>query len=181
MLGAVSARAWYFAYGSNMQRATFCGRRTIACTRALPARLAGWRLVFDKPPLVPIGESFANVVPDPDGEVLGVLYEITADDLAHVDLTEGVFIGNYRRVAVRVATLDGALAVDAYTLTSDSRLPELRPSTRYMACVIAGAEEIGLPPEWVAALRSVPAGHETAAAAALRPVVDAVLGARRRS
>ena len=170
---------WYFAYGSNMQRATFCGRRTIDCSRALPARLVGWRLVFDKPPLVPIGESFANVVPDADAEVLGVLYEIGADDLAHIDLTEGVLIDNYRRVEVRIATLDGALEVDAYTLTSEKHAPELQPSTRYMALVIAGAEEIGLPATWIDALRRVPAGSETKTAAAFRPLLDAVMGKRR--
>ena len=173
-------RVWYFAYGSNMQRATFCGRRTIHCERALPGRLAGWRLVFDKPPLVPVGESFANVVPDDAGEVLGVLYEIDADDLAHIDLTEGVLIDNYRRIEVRVMTLDGSLTVDAHTLTSDKHAPELRPSTRYMACVIGGAEEHGLPETWLAHLRGIPAGEETAAAVAFRPVLDAVMRKRGR-
>src|SRR6266571_8462260 len=40
---------WYFAYGSNMQRATLCGRRGIEPLRALAARAAGWRLALDKP------------------------------------------------------------------------------------------------------------------------------------
>jgi len=68
---------WYFAYGSNMQIATFRGRRGIAYRRAVPARLAGWRLVLDKPPLVPVGHAFANVVPDPAGAVVGVLSSST--------------------------------------------------------------------------------------------------------
>ena len=53
-------RAWYFAYGSNMQTATFRGRRGIEFRRALPARVPGWRLVLDQPPLLPIGEGFAS-------------------------------------------------------------------------------------------------------------------------
>jgi gamma-glutamylcyclotransferase (GGCT)/AIG2-like uncharacterized protein YtfP len=171
----VSARVWYFAYGSNMQRATFSGRRAIECSRVLAGRLTGWRLVFDKPPLAPIGESFANVVPDPGAEVLGALYEIAADDLAHIDLTEGVLIDNYRRIEVAVTSLDGTLRLDAFTLTSDKHAPELRPSTRYMACVIAGAQEIGLPPAWIDELRIVPAGPQSRMAAALRPVMDAVM------
>ena len=44
------SRVWYFAYGSNMQSATLRGRRGIAYRRALPARVSGWRVVFDKPP-----------------------------------------------------------------------------------------------------------------------------------
>ena len=82
-------RVWYFAYGSNMQGATLRGRRGISWLQALPARVAGWRFVCDKPPLVPsMGESFANLVPEPGAEVWGVLFELDADDLAHVELTD---------------------------------------------------------------------------------------------
>jgi hypothetical protein len=81
--------AWYFAYGSNMQTATFCGRRGIEFERAVAARAPGWRLVFDKPSLLPIGEGFANIVPDPHGEVVGVAYLVSLDSLDTIDLTEG--------------------------------------------------------------------------------------------
>ena len=171
---------WYFAYGSNMQRATLCGRRGIEPLRALAARAAGWRLALDKPPLVPVGEAFANIVPDPHAAVLGVLYELTPADWEHVELTEGVRIGNYRSVTLRASSLAGpALEVDAFALTSDRRDPTLTPSERYMACLVAGAEEHGLPPEYVAFLRGVPARPETPEAAALRPLFEDVL--RRRS
>jgi len=69
--------------------------------------------------------------------------------------------------------------VDAFALTSDRRDPTLTPSERYMACLVAGAEEHGLPPEYVAFLRGVPARPETPEAAALRPLFEDVL--RRRS
>jgi GNAT superfamily N-acetyltransferase/cation transport regulator ChaC len=165
---------WYFAYGSNMQRATFTGRRGIIPKGALAARLAGWRLVLDKPPIVPVGESMANVVADPGGEVLGVAYELTAEGLARVDLTEGVLIGNYRRVEVAVATLaEPARTIAAWTLTSDRRDPTLRPSRRYLAALIEGAEEHGLPAAYVAALRAVPTGEESALAAEFRALVMA--------
>ena len=167
---------WYFAYGSNMQRATFCGRRGIEYRQALAARLDGWRLVIDKPPLVPVGEGFANIVPEPGAEVLGVLYEITEEDLAHVDLTEGVLIGNYERIGVPVCTLGGpALRVVAATLVSDKRSPELLPSDRYMRCLIAGAEEHGLPAEYVAALRAIPCRPESDEAKRFRPLLDEAL------
>ena len=170
---------WYFAYGSNMHSATFSGRRGIRPSRALAARVAGWRLVLDKPPLVPVGEAFANIVPDPAAEVLGVLYEIGPADLEHVALTEGVFIDNYRWVEVLVRTLAApALEVVAATLASDRRDPALAPSVRYMACLIAGAEEHGLPAEYVAWLRRVPARPETAEALEFRALVDEVLSSR---
>jgi AIG2 family protein len=166
----------YFAYGSNMEVATFRGRRGIAYSRAVAARAAGWRLVLDKPPLVPVGESFANIVPDPDASVLGVLYEITAADLAHLDLTEGVLIGNYRRIEVAVAPLTEPDAPAlAFTLVSDQRAPHLLPSDRYMACLIAGALDHGLPAHWVEFLRAQQARPESMLAKAFRPVVDSVL------
>jgi len=90
-----------------------------------------------------------------------------------------VRIGNYRSVTVRASPLsEPALEVDARTLTSDRRDPTLGPSARYMASLIAGAEEHGLPAEYVAFLRAVPARPETREAAAFRPLLDEVL--RRR-
>jgi gliotoxin/aspirochlorine biosynthesis gamma-glutamylcyclotransferase len=172
----VTSTVWYFAYGSNMQRATFCGRRGIEYRQALPARVEGWRLVIDKPPLVPVGEGFANIIPEPGAEVLGVLYEITDEDLAHVDLTEGVLIGNYERVEVTVSALGGqALEVVAATLVSDKRNPELLPSDRYMQCLISGAEEHGLPAEYVAQLRAIPCRPESDEAKTFRPFLDEAL------
>jgi len=174
-----NGRVWYFAYGSNMETATLRGRRGIEPLCALGARAAGWRLVLDKPPLVPVGEAFANIVPDARAAVLGVLYELSPADWEHVELTEGVRIGNYRSVTVRASPLsEPALEVDARTLTSDRRDPTLGPSARYMASLIAGAEEHGLPAEYVAFLRAVPARPETREAAAFRPLLDEVL--RRR-
>jgi gamma-glutamylcyclotransferase len=172
---AVMATSWYFAYGSNMQSATLRGRRGIEFQRAVPARAHGWRLVFDKPSLLAVPESFANIVPDPNAEVLGVVYEITDADLAHLDLTEGVLLGNYQRVEVTVRSLANAPDAPraAFTLTSAERDPTMQPSRRYMDLVIAGALEHGLPAEYVAALRAVPACTESAEAARLRPLIEA--------
>jgi gamma-glutamylcyclotransferase len=167
---------WYFAYGSNMETATFRGRREIDFVRAVPARAAGWRLVFDKPAIIPMGEGFANIVPDPGAAVLGVLYEITETDLAHVELTEGVHVGNYRRAVIQVTRLAGsAEPLAAATLVSDRRAPELQPTRPYMARLIAGAEEHGLPGDYVAFLRAVPAGEETAEGKRVRALIDAAL------
>jgi hypothetical protein len=162
-----------------MQRATFCGRRGIECRRALAASAPGWRVVFDKPPLIPIGESFANLIRDVDAVAFGVLYDIAPNDLAHLDLTEGVLIGNYDRITISVRPLgENADAVDAHTLTSVRRDASLRPSERYMGLVIAGATEHALPVEYVAALHAIPTTSESLQAKVLRPMMDAVM--RRR-
>jgi len=176
----MSARVWYFAYGSNMQPATFAGRRGITPARALAARARGWRLALDKTPLVPIGEAFANLVEAPDGEVFGVAYEISADDLAHVDLTEGVLIGNYRRVEITVEPLAGDGPARAFTLVSDKHAPDLGPSDYYMRLLIEGAETHGLPEAWIAMLRAVPTRESSTEATLGRSVIDAGLAVMRK-
>jgi gamma-glutamyl AIG2-like cyclotransferase len=154
----MSEPVWYFAYGSNMQPATFRGRRGIAPLHAVPAHLAGWQLVLDKPPILPVAEAMANIVETAGAEVFGVAYAISDEDLVHIDLTEGVLIENYRRIAVRISSLDaGRRVLDAFTLTSE------------------GAEVHGLPPAYVAWLRSRPAGDETPEGAAARQFIDRAL------
>ena len=138
-MGAPTSPVWYFAYGSNMQTTTFRDRRGVPFSRALPARVSGWRIVFDKPPVVPGGAAVANIVADPAAVVFGVLYEITPEDLAHVELTEGVLIGNYHRVEVKAESLGAAvLATTAASVASDLHDSTRVPSDRYMGCVIAG-------------------------------------------
>lgn len=159
-----------------MQTATFRGRRGIDFVSALTARAPGWRLVVDQPPLLPIGESYANIVRDAGSEVLGVAYEVSIDALQTIDLTEGVLIGNYERRAIPVVSLagDGA-ALEAFTLTSERRAAGLCPSTRYMALLIEGALEHGLPDQYVDFLRGIPARVPSHVSEALRPLLDGAM------
>lgn len=173
------SHVWYFAYGSNLQSATLCGRRGVAIRRSVPVRADGWQLVFDKPRLFGDG-SVANIVPADACHAIGVAFEISIDDHSHVELTEGVPIGHYQRVELSVLPL---VAVDdpprtALSLSSDKRDTTLLPSTRYMGLVIEGALEHGLPDSHVAFLRSIPAVPESAEAAALRPMIDALMKRR---
>jgi len=176
------SEVWYFAYGSNMQADTFRGRRGVEWARAMPVRARGWRLVLDKPPLLPgAATSYANIVPDPDAEVLGVAYHVTEHDLAHIELTEGVAIGNYERVAIDVTPLadPAASSFRCWSLHSTKRAPELRPSERYLRLLVCGAEEHGLPAAWIAWLRSHPCHPESAAEQELRSHLDEALRALR--
>jgi len=167
---------WYFAYGSNMQSATFRGRRGIEPRRAHAVRARGWRLVLDKPPLVSVGHSFANVVPDDAATAYGVIYEISTEDLAHVEYSEGVQIGNYCRADIEVEVLASPQeSLRAVTLTSDKRGQGLQPSLRYMGLLIEGALEHALPEEWVTMLRAVPAIEESDEAKAVRGLLDRVM------
>jgi len=170
-----SELVWYFAYGSNVQSATLRGRRGIAYRRAVPVRALGWRLVFDKPSLLPeIPHGFANIRPDASAVTIGVAFEMTAGELAHIELSEGVTLGNYGRVVLDVEPLvaspDGPRT--AASLTSERTDPARRPSTRYMEIVIAGALEHGLPDEHVTFLRAVAAEPEHPEAVKVRALLD---------
>jgi hypothetical protein len=172
---------WYFAYGSNTQSATLRGRRGIAYRRAVPVRVPGWRLVFDKPSLLSeVPHGYANIRPDVAAVTVGVAFEMTADDLAHVELSEGVTFGNYARVMVDVEPLapmpDGPRV--AASLSSERSDPARRPSTRYMDIVIAGVLEHGLPDEHVAFLRGIVAEPEHPKAIEARALLDELM--RRR-
>src|SRR5262249_39598795 len=115
--------------------------------------------------------------PDPGAVVLGVLYELTPAELAHVELTEGVLLGNYRRVELVAETLAApTLTTPAMSLASDRRDPACLPTDRYMGCLIAGAEEHGLPADYLTFLRGVPVCRENAE---LRSMIDEVFRALR--
>jgi hypothetical protein len=145
--------------------------------QAVAAKAVGWRLVLDKPPLLSIGHSFANVVPDAGGTVYGVAYEISADDYTHVEFSEGVQLGNYVRVDLGLEALQGG-TLRACTLTSEKREADLKPSLRYMSLLIEGATEHGLPEDWIAMLRGIPAEEESEAAKAARALLDRVIRKR---
>ena len=124
-------------------------------------------------------ESYANLVPEEGAETYGVLFELQADDLAHVELTEGVLIGNYRRIDVLAEPLGRGASVAAATLVTDARDAALAPSERYRALLVAGAREHGLPADWITFLEGLPARPESDEAARLRPMLDRVLAKPR--
>jgi hypothetical protein len=79
------------------------------------------------------------------------------------------------RIEIAVAPSIADPPLSAFTLVSERRNPGARPSTRYMGLLIAGAEEHGLPADYVEFLRRIPAQPESPEAAALRPFIDAAL------
>jgi hypothetical protein len=175
---AASQKVAYFAYGSNMNSATLRVRRSIEWSRAMPACAKGWRLVIRKPSLLGgAAGAMANIVCDEASEVWGVIFEITAEELEHLELTEGVKIGHYRRTEVMVEPSgswnDGARSpVRALTLTSDADDPSLRPTPRYMDLVLAGAAEHGLPESWLERLRAFETAEPAADDSEIRSFLD---------
>ncbi len=119
---------------------------------ACAARLDGWRLVFDLP-VGPGERAVANVRPDPLADVHGVAYQISNRDARHLDRTEGVHRGYYKRIAVELVTGDATL--DAFTYASPHGRPDRKPSPRYMGLILRGARHHGLPAHYVTWLESL--------------------------
>lgn len=143
---------WYFGYGSNTERGTFLGRRRMRPLEVRIGRLDGFELRFD----LGVGEGergVANVAALSGAHVWGVLWRITQDGAGHLDRSEGVHRGFYQRLAVEVATPDGA-RLSAFTYQSVRGRSGRKPSRRYLGLLLAGAHQHGLPEDWIERLRA---------------------------
>jgi gamma-glutamylcyclotransferase (GGCT)/AIG2-like uncharacterized protein YtfP len=137
----------YFAYGSNM-----CGRRIrsrIAGARARGrARADGWQLRFDKPGRD--GSGKANLVVEPEAHVWGVVYELPGLQGATLDRFEP----GYRREPLQVTTDTRTLVAQSYRFSARVDAAPPAPTGEYLAHLLAGADEHGLPTAHVDYIRS---------------------------
>lgn len=149
----MSEPLWYFAYGSNLDRDTFVGRRGMRPLEAVPASLDGFELVFDLP-VGPGERGVANLLDAPGSVVHGVVWAISARQASHLDETEGVHRGYYLRRAVQVTAPDGR-EIGAFTYQSSHGVSGRKPSRRYLGLLLRGARHHDLPREWIATLRAL--------------------------
>ena len=85
--GKPNDRVWDFAFGANMHDSAFRERRGMRPIEWRAGRVRGYRLRFNLEGR-PRGKAApANISPDPNAEVWGVLYQITRADLVHLDST----------------------------------------------------------------------------------------------
>lgn len=143
-------RQLYFAYASNMEPQRF-RRLCPGGTMVGPARLPGHRLAFSRYSRQRRGGS-ADVVPDPESEVWGVLYEVAEDDLAAMDRSEGVPAA-YRREVVTV--VDQAEEERQAITYMANRTGDFLPHKEYLRVIVRGAEARALPPEYTESLKQI--------------------------
>ncbi len=143
--------ALYAAYGSNLDPAQMherCPHSPVAGT----GWVEGWRLTFGGEDLGWEG-SLATMVEDVGAHVFVGLYDITEQDARALDSWEGADNGLYRKMRVRVATLDGDKLAWVYVLDGfEGGLP----SARYLGVLAVAAEKAGAPDDYVAELRNRP-------------------------
>ena len=133
---------YFFAYGARMNPDTMRSD-TPDATVIGPARLDGYRLVFNVPSRS-WGGGAANVVPAVGGQLWGILWEL--DDAALEALNS--FRGDERMQLVLDVEVQGPEGpVQATTFAVDSPERFVAPSDRYLAMLRAVAEDQGLPQE----------------------------------
>lgn len=115
--------------------------------------LEGWRLTFAGESELGWEGSVTTVVEDPGERVFVSLYDVHPLDEKHLDEVEGVTAGTYRKLHVRVATLDGEVTAWVYAYNGyEGGLP----TAWYLAEIAAAAEKAGAPADYVARLRDRP-------------------------
>src|SRR6516165_761349 len=131
----------HFAYGSNMSRALMAARCQGAAAVGI-AVLSGWRFVINP-------EGFGSIAPRPGGRVHGVLWRLSARDLAAINAYESVDSGLYlrRRLPVRCGEAQ-AMALVCIA----RRQGEGTPRPGYIPLVVDAAREWQLPERYIYSL-----------------------------
>ena len=147
--------AIYAAYGSNLdpeQMHLRCPHSPVTGT----GWIEGWRLTFGAEELGWEG-ALATVVEAPGEHVFVALYDLTDADARTLDAWEGADTGLYRKIKVRVHTLDGSMWPGSTSSTATraacrrpatwacSRRPRRAPARRTTTSPSCAADPAGRP------------------------------------
>jgi gamma-glutamylcyclotransferase (GGCT)/AIG2-like uncharacterized protein YtfP len=142
----------YAAYGSNLDP----GRMRAYCPHSPMTGtgwLEGWRLTFAGEEDLGWEGSVTTIVESPGDRVFVALYDVHPWDAAQLDEVEGVTSGTYRKLHLRVATLDGDVTAWVYVYNGyEGGLP----TAWYLAEIAGAAEKAGAPVDYVGELRGRP-------------------------
>uniref|UniRef100_A0A7S3A626 gamma-glutamylcyclotransferase n=1 Tax=Rhodosorus marinus TaxID=101924 RepID=A0A7S3A626_9RHOD len=151
-------RLVYFGYGSNL-RGTRLQVSAPSATFEGIGRLDGFKLAFTTPSRR-WGGAAADVLEADGGIVYGAMWSIAKSELLAVDDQESVNEGQYFRDFQYVHELDRRfqstgrkIKVLLYRVRDPE--PNLIPSKLYLRVILAGAEEIGLPPNYINMLSQI--------------------------
>jgi gamma-glutamylcyclotransferase (GGCT)/AIG2-like uncharacterized protein YtfP len=133
------ANTLYFAYGSNMseeQMKVRCHDHELVGV----ARLDGYQFRLNS-------RGVATIVPDAKTEVYGIVWSISEDDEAKLDVYEGVAKGVYRKGRIQVVLAEGDRAEALVYVAADST-----PGNtwgEYLNKIIKAAKQHGFPRKYI--------------------------------
>jgi len=141
----------YAAYGSNLDPHRMA-ERAPASPAFGTGWLRGWRLTFAGDDLG-WGQSLCTVVEDERESVFVMLYDVPPADEPSLDVWEDLDLGFWRKIRVRVHTLDGEPLAWLYVLDAyEGGLP----TVEHVRMIADGAHKAGAPADYVAWLLSMP-------------------------
>lgn len=139
----------YAAYGSNLDARQML-QRAPHSPHLGTGWLRGWRLTFGGEEIGWEG-AVATLAEDSSSSVFVSVYDLTKQDESALDEWEGVTTDLYRKIRVRVETLNGTQSCYVYVLNS---FEGGVPSARYLEILIAAAIESGAPDDYIAEIRN---------------------------
>ncbi|XP_043575145.1 gamma-glutamylcyclotransferase-like [Chiloscyllium plagiosum] len=144
----------YFGYGSNLLRERL-QLQTSSAVRLGVGYLKGYKLAFGFPDLQDSrwGGGVATIIPSPEDDVWGVIWRLEAADRPSLDDQEGVKIGLYSPIQVKIQQENtGEVLCQTYQMNNfNSTLP----SPLYKKVICTGAKQNGLPAEYIKKLDAI--------------------------
>lgn len=143
--------ALYAGFAGNLDPADMA-RKLPNSPAVGPGWLMGWRLTFG-------GEEYSwqgplpTVVEDPDSQVFVMLYALSDSDEHNLDEKEGFQLGHYRKLHVRVSTLDGEETAWVYAMQG---YESGHPRQAVLDKVVNAAIAAGAPDEYIESIRAWP-------------------------
>ncbi|KAM4550247.1 gamma-glutamylcyclotransferase a [Fundulus diaphanus] len=154
MSGASDGKFRYFAFGSNLLRERLQLKNPSAVFFST-GRLKDYKLNFglweEKVETAWHG-GVATIESCPGEEVWGVVWTLSNENLSTLDNQEGVSHGEYSPLEVSVETDQGVMLCRTYQMNNFHACP---PSPQYKQVVCLGAEQNGLPKEYLKRLEAV--------------------------
>ena len=154
LTGRPQDKVWYFAFGANMHDHAFQDRRGMRPSQWRPGKLPGYRLRFNLEGRPKGKAAPANISPDEDAEVWGVLYLITRRDMIWLNATEGIPGWRYRPIWLDAEGPTGG-PLPVFTYIADGLEKDGNPSERYITLLRDGARAHGLPQTWISYLEKI--------------------------
>lgn len=140
----------YFAYGSNMDQNQMKER----CPNSIligKAVLKNYRLdFFEYSPRWQGG--CADIVPDKNSEVWGLLYDVLESDINELDKFEGS-PSFYRRTTMQVEITDVGVGAEVYILVN--KKPFTAPTIKYLNIIKATSKDFDFPADYQKYLDSI--------------------------
>jgi hypothetical protein len=139
----------YAAYGNNLDPSRMLKFAPHSPVIG-PGWLSGWRLTFGGEDRSWQG-ALPTVVEDPSSQVYVMLYALTDFDEINLDSAEGFDLGMYRKIRVRVSTLDRDVTAWLYVVDG---YEDGLPLRQHVEGITAAAAIAGAPDDYIADLQS---------------------------